>query len=159
MWLAPLGQNSSRVTFLWEQTGLLIFKMLRSRNICRFSNSHSWTETFLQTDRQQRSLDSFYHPKVAVVNIKVGSPSYFYTDWSIRAHTVMSQQEERCFCQRPFNSLELRGGRSRRAFFIVFGGECSSFNARIFFKVKKALSSEFVFLSFIGKMYVPFFKV
>lgn len=64
VWLAPLGQNSSRVTFLWEQTGLLIFKMLRSRNICRFSNSHSWTETFLQTDRQQRSLDSFYHPRL-----------------------------------------------------------------------------------------------
>lgn len=51
-----------------------------------------------------------HHPKVAVVNIKVGSPSYFYTDWSIRAHTVMSRQEERCFCQRPFNSLELWGG-------------------------------------------------
>lgn len=30
-------------------------------NICRFSNSHSWNETFLQTDRQQRPLDSFYH--------------------------------------------------------------------------------------------------
>lgn len=90
---------------------------------------------------------------VTIVNIRFRSPSYFYMDRSIRAHTVMSRQEHKDWSRRRFNPGDpLTHYRGREC----FNTRGILFYFILFFcgKEKKALSSPFVSFSFISKMYV-----
>lgn len=92
-----------------------------------------------------------------IVNIR--SPSYFYMNRSIRAHTVMSQQEERLKQEAEGDPLKKNSSQRskvvRSAMWSFLAENVLSFNTQGFFFLKiKALSSPFVSLSFISKMYV-----